>query len=265
MLALKSLSNASTRSPANAIVPAMASRKSLSVFVAVDLLAQVHRQRLRRPARELSEELLRDLGLELGRHLAEQVFADAVDGFLGRHPAAAAASLGHRGDDRVDHARDREGAERQVRVRVQTENLGGFLRREVFDRGAKLGDVRLVGDDVPFEQLEALLQRPLVEVLPRVRVHEKLVERIRDSPAVLNLRDHVRHRRPRRRVELLGVHLHRVVLQKLHARAEVGLVELVQDVPPDRAKLPALLDDRVHVAHHEEHLPPLVPPDGVEH
>ena len=49
------------------------------------------------------------------------------------------------------------------------------------------------------------------------------------------------HRLPRRLRGLLCIHLHEVVLQELHTRAEVGLVELVGDVPADGTKFAALL------------------------
>eukprot|EP00955_Chlamydomonas_euryale_P005073 54229-Chlamydomonas_euryale.AAC.5 len=55
-----------------------------------------------------------------------------------------------------------------------------------------------------------------------------------------------------------------MVLQELHARAQVRLVELVRDVPADGAKLAALLRDRVQEAHDEEQLAPLLARDRVQ-
>ena len=44
---------------------------------------------------------------------------------------------------------------------------------------------------------------------------------------------------------LFRIHVVQVVLHKLHSSREVGLVELVRDVPPDGAELTTFLHCRV--------------------
>mmetsp|Transcript_14309 Transcript_14309/g.34769 ORF Transcript_14309/g.34769 Transcript_14309/m.34769 type:complete len:690 (-) Transcript_14309:4721-6790(-) len=148
---------------------------------------------------------------------------------------------------------------------MQAEDLGRLLRRKLLDGSTELGDLRGVRHNVPRVQRQPLGKGAFIEVLGGVRVHEQLVEGVGDAPAVLNGGDHVRHRSPRRGGELLGVHLHEVVLQKLHACTEVRLVELVADVPAQGPELAALLDDGVHVTHHKEHLAPLVARHRIQH
>ena len=217
------------------------------------------------PAGELLQHLLGNLRHERLGNLGEEVRADGVDDFLRGFAAAAAAGFGHGVHDRAHHLAHRQRPERQVRVGVQAEDLGRFRQGKRLDVGPEVSHVGRVRHPVPREELDTLGQRVLVEVLPRVRVHEKLVEPVGDPPAVLDRRDHVRHGGPRRGVELLHVHLRDVVLEKLDARSEIGGVELVLDVPPDGAKLTPLLDDGVEIAHGEQKLAPLVPRHGVHH
>ena len=235
----------------------------------VDLLAQVHGERL--ALAQLRDLLDHVLPLEHGRHLLEPVLAEAVHLVLPRLPARPAARLGHRVDDRVDHVVDLDRAEGQVRVRVQAEDLRAVLGREELDGGAEGLDFRGVRDHVAepcldvLEQLVADGHGGLVEVPVGVRVHQELVEVVRDAPAVHDDRDHVPHRLPGGLRGLLALHLQQVVLEELDARGQVRLVELVGNVPADGAELAALLHDRVHVAHDVQQLAPLLPRHGLQH
>ena len=56
---------------------------------------------------------------------------------------------------------------------------------------------------------------------------------------------------------LFDVHVVQVVLNKLHGGIEVGLVELVGDVPSQRTVLPPLLYRTVEKGHCVEHRLPL--------
>mmetsp|Transcript_33722 Transcript_33722/g.73616 ORF Transcript_33722/g.73616 Transcript_33722/m.73616 type:complete len:922 (-) Transcript_33722:2039-4804(-) len=225
----------------------------------------MHREGLRGAPGELLQLLHGGLLAEGLRHLAQQVLRRLVHQLLGGHAPAAAARLGHRLDDGVQAVAHLEGAEGEIGVGVEAEDLGGLLRGELLDGLAEGGDLGEVGHVVPGEELVPLLQRLRVEVLLRVGVHHQLVHGVRDAPAVLDLRDHVPHRGPGGLARLLGVHLHEMVLQELRARHQVRLVELVRHVPPDGAELAALLDGGVQEAHDVEDLAPLVALHDVEH
>ena len=56
---------------------------------------------------------------------------------------------------------------------------------------------------------------------------------------------------------LLRVHVVKVILYELHTGGEVGLVELVGDVPTEWSELAPLLHSGVEEGHGVEHGPPL--------
>eukprot|EP00976_Prorocentrum_cordatum_P008435 168152-Prorocentrum_minimum.AAC.5 len=81
-----------------------------------------------------------------------------------------------------------EGAEGEVGVGMQAEDLGRLLGGQLLDALPEGGNLREVRHVIAREELVALLQRLRVEVLLRVRVHHQLVHGVRDAPAVLDLR-----------------------------------------------------------------------------
>ena len=88
-----------------------------------------------------------------------------------------------------------------------------------------------------------------------VRVQQNLVVVISDTTSVLNLPDHVPYCVPRH--SLLRVHVVEVVLHELYGSREVGLVELVGNVPSNRSELPAFLHCTVQEGHTVQHGLPL--------
>lgn len=70
-------------------------------------------------------------------------------------------------------------------------------------------------------------------------VEQSLVQVVCHTAAILDLAQHVAQAAPVH--PALHIHLVQVVLYKLHAGREVGLVELVRNVPAQRTKLASLL------------------------
>mmetsp|Transcript_29465 Transcript_29465/g.94343 ORF Transcript_29465/g.94343 Transcript_29465/m.94343 type:complete len:339 (+) Transcript_29465:1535-2551(+) len=224
----------------------------------------MHAERRRRPPLLLLQLVLGVLEPKARGHLGDEVLADLVDHLLAAEAAAGPAHLGHGLDLRVDAVLHLQRPEGEVGVGVEPEDLGALLPGHLLDLLPEHRYLRVVRHHPAREELVARLQHPRVEVLLRVGVHQDGVEVVRDAPAVLDLRDHVAHRGPRGLVLLLGVHLHEVVAEELRARREVRLVELVRHVPADGPKLAPLLHHRVHEAHDEEQLPPLLALHRVE-
>mmetsp|Transcript_31429 Transcript_31429/g.79743 ORF Transcript_31429/g.79743 Transcript_31429/m.79743 type:complete len:230 (+) Transcript_31429:1159-1848(+) len=129
---------------------------------------------------------------------------------------------------------------------------------EVLDLGA-------LGHRVPLEERVARLEHRLAEKLLSKGGHLATVPVVGDAPAVLDVSNHVAHRRPRHVLGLFGVHVEDVVLQEEGARVEVALVELVGDGPADSTELASLLRHRVEVAEHPKEGAPLNAGDSVEH
>eukprot|EP01136_Pigoraptor_vietnamica_P000134 Opistho-1_new@25059 len=199
----------------------------------------------------------------VSRKLLEHVIRKALDGRLARLAAAAAALLRLDVDDRAEHRVGHVRLVRNVRVRVEAEHLGRVDEREFLDELAVLVDRLLDGDDVALVEAEVVREHVVAEPRLRIRVEQALVKVVRDAAAVLDLADHVAHRVPRD--ALARVDLVEVVLHKLHAREEVRLVELVGDVPAERAELAALLHRRVEERDRVEHRLPERQVVHVEH
>mmetsp|Transcript_6332 Transcript_6332/g.12237 ORF Transcript_6332/g.12237 Transcript_6332/m.12237 type:complete len:359 (-) Transcript_6332:9696-10772(-) len=231
----------------------------------VDFLAEMNRQRHGGSTWQLLQLLLRLFLVEQGRDLRQQVLADLVHDLFATQTTTAPASFGHGVEDGDDGFLDLKGAEGDVRIGVQAVDLGAFRAGKDFNGRTEDVDVDGIRDTVAestavvFVQLVARHQHTLVEVLLRERVHEQLIEVIRDAASVLDRADHVPDRLPGGLRGLLQVHLHQVVLQELRAGRQVGLVELVRHVPTNRTEFAALLDHGVQEAHHEQELAPLLP------
>mmetsp|Transcript_10938 Transcript_10938/g.12897 ORF Transcript_10938/g.12897 Transcript_10938/m.12897 type:complete len:211 (+) Transcript_10938:529-1161(+) len=148
---------------------------------------------------------------------------------------------------------------------MQPENLRTLLTRKVLDTLPKVRNLRPIRHLIPREHLHPLVKHARLEVLLRIRVHQKLIKVVCNTSSVLNRRNHVPHSRPRGLRSFLRVHFNQMVLQKLRASGEIRLVELIRHVPSNRTELSPLLHNRVQEAHHEQQLPPLVPLHDVQH
>ena len=146
-----------------------------------------------------------------------------------------------------------------VRLQHELAVLGQLLEC----RHAVAVAVALAEDEVARPRLRRLDLR--VEERQRDRVEQDAVVVVGDAPAVLDLRDHVAHRLPAHGVLARVLAQQRqVVLQELHRRQPVALVELVRHGEADRAELAALLHDRVDEALREEQRLPLGAAEGLE-
>ena len=90
------------------------------------------------------------------------------------------------------------------------------------------------------------------------------VRTVGDLAAVLHLAHHIVDTLPVNG-SFLGVHVVQVGLHKHHARAQVGLVELVRYVEAERPELAPLLHDGVHETKRVEHRLPLRLGHRVQH
>jgi len=178
-------------------------------------------------------------------------------------------------DDGIDGVGGLLGAVGDVGVGVHAEDLGGIvvgvrLEHELLvlgqlvERGQGVAVAgALAVDEVGVAGLG--LEDLGVEERERDRVEENTIVVVGDASTVLNLRDHVADRLPADRV-LLGVlaEQRQVVLEELHRREPVTLVELVGNSEADGAELAALLDDGVEEALGEEEGLPFDAAEGLD-
>mmetsp|Transcript_60189 Transcript_60189/g.148006 ORF Transcript_60189/g.148006 Transcript_60189/m.148006 type:complete len:435 (-) Transcript_60189:5812-7116(-) len=203
--------------------------------------------------------------LEGPRQLRQEVLGHLRHHLLARRPLSAAAALRLRVDDGREDLLGVVEAEHQVGVHVEPKHLGHVRCRVGVDVLAEVVDLGALRHGVALDEGVARLEDRLAEELFREGVHLPPVPVVGDAAAVLDLRDHVAHRRPRDVLGLLGVHVEDVVLEEERAGVEVRLVELVGHGPPDGSELAALLGDAVQVAQHPQERAPLDAGHSVEH
>jgi len=133
---------------------------------------------------------------------------------------------------------------------VEAENKGRIDRRHLINLLPEVHDIDARGDLV----VEVLLPAVVVELeglevehvlgkpLHGVRIEELPVQVIRNTPAILDLGDHVLDRGPGEGLATLHHDgLRQVFLQEHEALVEVGVVVLVGNAPADGTEFPPLL------------------------
>ena len=207
-----------------------------------------------------------------------EVSSEFVDGFFKaglsiRVTATSGARLAV--DDGVDGVGGLLGTVGDVGVGVHAEDLGRIVVGVgLHDEVLVLGELVEGGESVAVSRALAVdevgvaglgLEDLGVEERERDGVEEDTIVVISDAATVLNLGDHVADRFPADGV-LLGVFTEesQVVLQELHRREPVTLVELVGNGETDGAELAALLDDGVEEALGEEERLPFDAAEGFD-
>mmetsp|Transcript_40364 Transcript_40364/g.119668 ORF Transcript_40364/g.119668 Transcript_40364/m.119668 type:complete len:1559 (+) Transcript_40364:130-4806(+) len=216
--------------------------------VALDLLEQAHLQG-RVVALVAVAHVLPVDGL---RQLLQEGLAGVHDHgrLAGALPAIGARGVALQPHDQLQHqirVRDRGG---DLRVHVLPERLGHLVERQLLDVGAVGLQRGVLGDVVGRQRGEHELgvQRLRADVLGHVRAQHPVVRVLRHAAAVVRLGDEVADGVPG---DLVRVQVD-VDRQDVLADVEVGVVEVVADVPAQELELPALQEDRVEEAEAEE-------------
>mmetsp|Transcript_15057 Transcript_15057/g.50532 ORF Transcript_15057/g.50532 Transcript_15057/m.50532 type:complete len:301 (+) Transcript_15057:747-1649(+) len=217
------------------------------------LLEEEDVQRHGEAAQLLDPALVLVLHVLLGQPL-QQLLGLGRDHVLAGFARGPGTGLRLRLRERLDERQDLLDPERQVRVRMETENLGRVDLGERLDELAVGRDLVRARDPVVERRrvdhvlwIERIILSASSRRQPRrgVRVEEAAVDRVRDLAAVLHFGDHVLERTPRHGAVV------QVPLQKEDAGGDVARVVLVGDAPPQRAELAPLLDHGVEEAQSE--------------
>eukprot|EP00982_Pelagococcus_subviridis_P017577 31550-Pelagococcus_subviridis.AAC.10 len=174
-----------------------------------------------------------------------ELLGERGDNLVRRSPTLRGGRPGLYGQHRVHHLLRLLHLERDVRVRVHAENFRRLRQRQrvhEIPHALQIPLRRRVVRPTRREPVRVFQQSADV-VLLQVAHQTATVEVVRDAPAVVDLTRHVHERGPRDLVLLLQKHL-----QREHGALDVGRVELVPDVPPERTEFPSLLNHRVEGA-----------------
>lgn len=175
--------------------------------------------------------------------LGEEIVGQSLDSIFTRLTTATVAVFWLNGEDGVEKFLRGFGLRRDVGVGVEPKDVGCVGEWQRVDELAIIVDTFELGDGVGFVELEVVQKHVVAKPHLPVRVQESTVVVVCDATTVVHLAEHVAHGDPLNwRFGLEFVH---VVLDKLDGGGEIGLVELVRNVPANRTELATLLHNRV--------------------
>mmetsp|Transcript_29052 Transcript_29052/g.63632 ORF Transcript_29052/g.63632 Transcript_29052/m.63632 type:complete len:303 (+) Transcript_29052:1298-2206(+) len=185
------------------------------------------------------------------RHEAEKVLGQRVHLVLWRQ-ARPISSPRLQGHNHLEHGGARRDLRGNVGVRVLAKGLWPVVLRQTHTDLAERGERPFLRHHVVGERGELLrghVEGVVAEKLRHVDVHQPSVEIVRDAPAVVDLGDEILERIPWCLLVLVEVEP-QAELRDL----EVGVVEVVGDVPAEVSELAPIDEHRVEPAHGVEQL-----------